>query len=99
MSTYFTNFIHLLVEFNVKTTIADVGFVYLLLLNILCVQIPNSNTYIHTFIQLKFANALLTEHSPAMHYNKNMVKRREQSIAHHQIFSIITEDIPFHRDM
>ena len=29
-------------------------------------------TYIHTYIQLKFANASLTEQSPAKHYNRNM---------------------------
>jgi len=34
--------------------------------------------YIHKYIQLKFANALLTEQSLAMHYNKNMEKKREQ---------------------
>jgi len=28
---------------------------------------------------LKFANASLTEQSPAMHYNKNMEKKREQN--------------------
>jgi len=29
-------------------------------------------------VQLQFANASLTEQSPAVHYNKNMEKKREQ---------------------
>jgi len=45
MNTYFANFIHLFDDFNIEATIADVSLVDLLFLNVLSVQISDSNTH------------------------------------------------------
>ena len=44
-NTYFANFIHLFDDFNIEATIADVSLVDLLFLNVLSVQISDSNTH------------------------------------------------------